>query len=400
MLTKKFILIVLTFLSSIVLTSSTRACYHDLDLNMNGETMHTQVKFEFPQLTGKYPVGKTIRHIVDTSRQEPFNPTEKRELMVHIWYPCQSGEIHSHVAYRKDEIDETKASMLRKSFSEEDVKDLDSIYTHAVADEQPLRGLTPYPVILFSHGYLGSMPDDYTAFCEELASHGYIVASVAHTYYARQVVFPDGRKITAAPELFTQQRGPNADEQRMWAEDVQCVLDHLMQYNADAKDKFYDLLDPNRAGIIGHSMGGSTAFRLCMQDPRFKAGVSLDASPWSSDAKVSSLTKPFLFIFAEQTLEDLHACDEELAQKYNMDVAVVRGFRSVSQQEVREDVVIPGLMHGGFSDLLLIKEVPVYKNNKHIINLEAMTGTAEGKKTIQLINKHIVDFFNSNLKYK
>ena len=148
------------------------------------------------------------------------------------------------------------------------------------------------------------MPDDYTAFCEELASHGYIIASVAHTYYARQVVFPDGRKITASAELYTKQTGPSADEQRMWADDVQCVLDHLMQYNANTQNTFFNLLDPNRVGIIGHSMGGSTAFRLCMEDPRFKAGVSLDASPWSSDAKVSELAKPFLFSFAEQTYKN------------------------------------------------------------------------------------------------
>ena len=161
--------------------------------------------------------------------------------MVHIWYPSQRSENHSFVVYRQDSLDVTRATLLRKGFKEKDLKVLDFIYTRAVVDEQPLDECAPYPVILFSHSHLGSMPDDYTAFCEELASHGYVIASVAHTYYAQQVLFPDGRKISPAPEPYARQTGPNAKEQRMWAEDVQCALDHLMQYNTDAKDTFYNL---------------------------------------------------------------------------------------------------------------------------------------------------------------
>mgnify|MGYP002223822330 CR=1 FL=1 len=413
-----------------MVSCSLQACYSNLDAQTDGVPMHQILKFEFPKLTGEYPVSKTTRHIIDTNRKEPFNPNEQRELMVHIWYPSARGEVYPYVVYRQDEIADTKRSLIANGFPEEDVKNLDFIYTHAVADEQPLHGLSPYPVILFSHGYLGLMPEDYTALCEELASHGYIVASVAHTYYAPRVIFPDGRIITAAPELYFQQSCPSADEQRMWADDVQCALDHLLQYNADTHNTFFNLLDPERVGVIGHSMGGSTAYRLCTEDSRFKAGVSFDALLWSTDQKVSELTKPFLFMFAEQ---DPHTSDEKLAQYYGryisyvkifenvstgaeqvkkdmrttneeraknheMYLSIVKNFQVICQKEARVDVVIPGLMHSGFSDLLLLKDLPVYKNNKQLVDVEAITGTAKGKETIQLINKHIVDFLDAHLK--
>lgn len=386
MLFIKFIIGVATFLASLITPFSVYASYH-------------RDCFELPFLTGNYPVSKTVRHVVDVSRQEPFNPTEKRELMLHIWYPTHRGEVHPLIPYRLDEISETKEKMLKLGFPEGDLNNLDVVYSHAPCDEKPWEFGVSFPLILFSHGYLAS-PLDYTAFCEELASHGFVVASVAHTYYTPQVVFPDGRKITAAPEFYTRPTVPNRDVQKMWTLDVQCALSYLAQCNTLKHDPFYNFLDLDRVGVIGHSMGGATAYMLCTQDQRFKAGVSLDAAFWITDPHISTLNKPFLCIFAEESIKGLQLSVEEIAQKYGVDASYMQEFRDLSQQVVRADVVIPDILHSGFSDLLILKELPVYKNNKHVFDLEAMTGTAEGKKTIQLINKHIVDFFNSNLKYK
>ncbi len=385
MLFKKFIIGAATFLASLIAPFSVYASYH-------------RDCFEFPVLTGNYTVSKTVRHVIDISRQEPFNPTEKRELMLHIWYPTHRGEVHPLIPYRLDEISETKEKMLKMGFPEEDLNNLDVVYSHAPWDEKPWEFGVSFPLILFSHGYLAS-PLDYTAFCEELASHGFVVASVAHTYYTQQVVFPDGRKITAAPELYTCPTVPNKDVQKLWTLDVQCALSYLAQCNTLKHDPFYNFLDLDRVGVIGHSMGGATAYTLCTQDQRFKAGMSLDAAFWITDPHISTLNKSFLCIFAEESIKGLQLSVQEIAQKYGVEASYMQEFRDLSQQVVRADVVIPDILHSGFSDLLFLKELPVYKNNKHIFDLEAMTGTAEGKKTIQLINKHIVDFFNQCLKY-
>ena len=49
-----------------------------------------------------------------------------------------------------------------------------------------------HPVVVFTHGYTGTFTD-YTYIFEDLASRGYVVASVDHTYEATAVAFPDGR---------------------------------------------------------------------------------------------------------------------------------------------------------------------------------------------------------------
>ncbi len=364
----------------------------------NQEDMkESDTMFEFPKLTGEYAVGMTTRHIIDQSRKEPQNLTSQRELMIHIWYPSSESNKDNRVLYRADEIEDAKTGLNKLGYPEKDLKQLDEVFSHAKPNAEFLQKEYPYPVILFSHGYLGCMPVDYTSFCEELASHGYIVISIAHTYYAQEVTFTDGRKIKPSTETLAQQSAPNEEVQNLWAKDVQAVLDYLTNVNKDVKDQFHNAFDLNRVGMVGHSMGGATAFRLCLNDDRFKAGVSFDASPWSQDGSHEELKKPFLFIFAENTVQDLQKTDEEIAAIHNVPVEAVAKFRAISQQEIRADVVIPEINHGGFNDFLLLKDLPLYKNNKHIFNIEVMTGAADGKETIQYINDKLIQFFKRSL---
>ena len=51
-----------------------------------------------------------------------------------------------------------------------------------------------HPVVVFTQGYTGTFTD-YTFLCEDLASLGYVVASIDHTYEATAVEFPDGRVV-------------------------------------------------------------------------------------------------------------------------------------------------------------------------------------------------------------
>ncbi len=46
---------------------------------------------------------------------------------------------------------------------------------------------------------------------------------------------------------------------------------------------------------------------------------------------------------------------------------------------------------------IVLKELSVYKDNKHLVNLEAITGTADGYKTIELINDAMVKFFDDHI---
>jgi hypothetical protein len=69
------------------------------------------------------------------------------------------------------------------------------ISSHAIDHAPIASSRTPFPVVTFSHG-LGSSGFQYTVLIEYLVSHGYVVASIEHTYTAKAIWFPDGRVIT------------------------------------------------------------------------------------------------------------------------------------------------------------------------------------------------------------
>jgi len=375
----------------------------EVDNSEKDEPEEDSMIFEFPKLTGPYGVGTTARHIIDEHRKEPHNPSAQRELMIHLWYPAEVDK-ETLVPYRADEIAPTKAAFRKMGYPEEDLNDLDVIRSHALPEAPVIRTTKPLPVILFSHGFLGCGPADYTAMCEELASHGFIVASIAHTYYATVVSFPDGRQIGTAPEKYAKKEADFTADQEIWLQDAQCVLNQLEKINANAKDSLYKQLDLDRIGMIGHSFGGSTAFELCAKDERCSAGINLDAAVYGT-AIISSMRKPFLFIFAQSTIDLFtNFSDEELAEQQKVSVEHIKKERErfarvyplKSSQNIKQ-LVIPGIEHGGFSDLLLLKELPLHKKNRQRIDLEKMAGSADGFATMKHINELIVHFFNKNL---
>ncbi len=361
---------------------------------------------EFPNLTGPFPVGMTKRHIIDTSRKESHNPTTQRELMISFWYPAEQKPFIKYLRPYCEK--DCAAELLLKKFSypSEDYAQLSNIYIHSGVNIAPARTSGPFPVVVFSHGYIGSSPSLYTAFLEELASQGFIVVAIAHSYYASLVTFPDGRQIAADPEKYTQMKTRlfNPEDVKMWVDDVQFVLDTLHEMNADPADQFYGILDMEHIGMFGHSFGGATAFQ-CMKDARLKAGISLDGALFLEDTDLTHLTKPFLFILAQGSIDAFKTSDEELARQYGVDVAVMRESRkqfgkiypTTSSPFILSHVIIPNLNHGGFSDFLLLKDLPLCKKNKDIFNLEAVVGSA-GAHELSVINKHIADFFSKHLK--
>lgn len=379
----------------------------------NFNQKETPMIFEFPTLTGSYSVGSTTHYFIDEHREEPHNPGSKRELMTYIWYPAQSKEKNPLIPYQSKETPQVKERFKRIGFPESELNELDHIKCHATPNA-PLLKSESYPVIIFSHGFAGTIPELYTAYCEELASHGYVVVSIAHTYYAAIVTMPDGREIKANPNNFAAEQAKNEGgiahwHQELWVDDVKFILDQLNIINNNAQDFFFKSLDLNRIGIIGHSFGGSTAFLACLKDARLKAGINIDAAIYGKDdVAISDLKKPFMFMIADGTLKYYDIAIEELAKKVNQPIELLtfdrkRFYENIYQARATFDkniqvVVIPNIEHGGFSDYMLIKDMPLFARNKQIINFDQICGTADGFKTTELVNNYFIQFFDTHLK--
>lgn len=109
----------------------------------------------------------------------------------------------------------------------------------------------PYPVALIGHGFRIGI-DQYFGYAERLASFGY-VACVPD--------FPD-------PAL----RPDHVQN----AQDMLGALDWLTQVNAETGHPLFGLVDVDRVGITGHSLGGKLAFLAAERDSRIDAVFGID----------------------------------------------------------------------------------------------------------------------------
>jgi len=248
--------------------------------------------FHLPKPTGPYAVGTRILYLKDASRKEDAvaGGGSARELMVQLWYPARPS---SNLLARYRESRETQLSSSYQTL----------VKTNSRLDAPIAGDGAPFPVILFNHGWHGRRTND-TFLTEDLASHGYVVASIDHTYNASLVAFPDGRvaRTTAAsdvdfPDLSTQERVKAAWSRELAKQtaDQEFVLDRLAAMNREAGGDWFGRLDTDKTGAIGHSFGGAAATEFCAKDSRVRGAVNLDG--WFFEAiQVRGANQPLLYI--------------------------------------------------------------------------------------------------------
>jgi pimeloyl-ACP methyl ester carboxylesterase len=228
-----------------------------------------------------------------------------------------------------------------------------------------------HPVVVFTHGYTGTFTD-YTFLFEDLASRGYVVASVNHTYEATAVQFADGRlaKSLVGSRFAT---APQLDDKTVSfavaarIRDLKFVMDEFQRMDSDPKDAFRGRLDLGRVAVAGHSLGGLTAMLGLEMEPRFRAAVSLDGI--TPGALFGSTGKPVLLLFAGR-----NAWDQQTCHVWNQ------------LQGPRVALNLKGADHLTPSDAVWLARGAV------------RTGSMGMEKTVEAIRKYVADFLDSNLK--
>jgi putative ABC transport system permease protein len=151
-----------------------------------------KIILELPKPTGQHEIGTTEIHLVDDTRVDPWVKDKVRELMISIWYPAQR-ESEEKALYMKPgaakHYDENTVTTIGLDPGQ---IDLSGIVTNAWVNALVANSDEGWPVILYSPG--GTVPRNFgTAVVEDLASRGYVVVTVDHTYETSAVEFPDGR---------------------------------------------------------------------------------------------------------------------------------------------------------------------------------------------------------------
>ncbi|NUP47886.1 MAG: acetylhydrolase, partial [Catenulispora sp.] len=250
-----------------------------------------------PAPTGPHRVGVVDLHIVDRTRPDPVaGPGRFHELMISVWYPARETARYPLVPWMP-------AVTLQPYLT--DVGFDPGAFASPLSaghDSAPvLRAGGRLPVVLYSHGAHSHRADN-TVVVQELASHGYAVITIAHTYDT-YVAFPDGRVLTPSR---SQPMGPPA-----FAADARSVLDAVEDlaagHNPDADGKqlpdgLATALDPHRIGMVGWSKGGTATVYTMLADDRVAAGLSFDGP--MAPVITADLDRPVMMMTAVFTRED------------------------------------------------------------------------------------------------
>ncbi|WP_435818766.1 alpha/beta hydrolase family protein [Kitasatospora cineracea] len=243
----------------------------------------------FPVPSGPYPVGTRVVQWTDPDRPETFtaDPDDRRTVVVQLWYPAgasPAGAPRAPYLGRTEQEARTVAGALAggaglPGFLFDGAARARS---RAVAGAPVAGGGGRFPVVLFSPGSGGARTQN-TAWAEELAAHGYVVAALDHPYDCAAVVLDDGRTVrsaTASSGDRDRDEQLAADWTAVRAADLRFALTRLADLGrAGGGDPLAGRLDTGRAAVAGHSMGGAAALQAARQDARFAAAVDLDGFP-------------------------------------------------------------------------------------------------------------------------
>ncbi|MCE7915796.1 MAG: hypothetical protein DYH15_14310 [Nitrosomonas sp. PRO4] len=337
-----------------------------------------------PAPSGPFQVGTRIIEMIDESRRELYSgKDEPRRYMIQAWYPADVKETDERAPWmeRADIFAPAIATYIDLPAFFLDHLALAQIpaYKNAVVAESDEK----FPVILFSHGWNGFNAQN-AGQALELASHGFIVIGIQHTYGAVVTVFPDG---TVAPNnpnaLPADADDPNYEEVAriladQWAGDLSHTLDFIS--SADADNPFAASVDSARVGVYGHSTGGGAAIQFCGVDLRCKSVLGMDPfmRPVSAEVIESGLPMPSFFMFSQAWADITDSKNNRL----------FRGFNPRNQINLGA-IVIEGTRHYDFSDLPLFSPIAPQLGLK---------GPLNGKRVTEIVNGYLLDFFEMTLR--
>lgn len=350
-----------------------------------------------PLPTGEYAVGVLTYTVYNDREEKMYNaPGTKRSIPVKVYYPATKESVEGLPKARymsKETIDAIRKNFyvpIKYEKVESDGTNRSECYENA-----PFIEGERFPLILFNHGY-GSFVDAHTFLYAELASHGYIVASVGHPYEGVITELDDGTTFKLAKGITSKCYSPflpstiallklqkaKGTNEELWAEfdamqkkHNRFIIERIPEWELDTKaalkvlkENYSNMIDFEKGiGVTGHSMGGATAFELCEDEPEtFTCGINIDGGLFG-DHDGKAITTPFLQMSSD-------------ANKTAVTVAFVKN------KNVAYHAILRDMQHLGFCDL------------KHVIPLKSMVGKQDPDIAHKTVCSIHLEFFDTYLK--
>ncbi len=347
-----------------------------------------------PLPAGPFAVG-TATYTVYTDREALRAPGTKRNVPVRVYYPADKASVVSldKARYMSRNVAEGLKKALHAPIRYDQQEAAGNNVSECYPNATRIEGRR-FPLVVYNHG-LSSYRESNSFLCLELASQGYAVLAVGHPYDACCAELDDGTCIFFDEELSKKQYDPfwrgmmkaykltrsqgtdrelaqRFDElQRQYCK---LIISRVREWERDtldavehARQAYGDLID-FESGIAstGHSLGGATAYVLCLDYPEFVCGVNLDGALFG-DTAGKVLEKPFLQISCQANVK-----------------AETRAF--VDHTKPVYGAVFEKMQHLGFTDM------------KHMMNLKLLTGKLDADVMHENVCKLHLELFDTFVK--
>ena len=325
-----------------------------------------------PEPTGPYPVGTTSLCLKDTSRPDPWAVgVSARELMVSLWYPATpaDGRRARYMTPAESELQLTSRAITGVAPDA-----LSTVRTNAVSDAAPAGRQGALPLVVFSPGFTNPR-STLTALAEDLASHGYVVAGIDHTYESFGTAFPDGR-VTTCLARQAPRRGRGFWEKVVAgrAADVCFVLGELTR--AHPAWPGAGLIDPSRMAMAGHSAGGAATIAAMLADSRIRAGIDMDGAT-VAPIPDHGLSRPFLFLGKQSNYTPGSG---GAVTTWERDWELLTGWKRW--------LLVAGAVHASFTDLALLADQ---------IGID-IGAALPGARSLDITRAYVRAFFDQHLR--
>lgn len=348
------------------------------------------VIFPVPRLPapgGSMEVGTFSLHLVDPDRKEIYGdfPGGPRELMVQVFYPASPGPDAKTGPWIEDldAIGDALAGYVDvPSFS---FDHLALTGTHSYPNAPVADGAATYPVIVYSHGWQSFRTANFNQ-AESLASQGYVVLTIDHTYASVMTVFPGERAIRSDPRALPDEEDVGKRRQldaareliAVMTADLGFVIDELEGINrGERSTALAQRLDLGRLGLFGHSTGGGAVVTFCATDVRCRAGLGFDpwVEPVSEEIIEAGLDVPFALIRSEEwTRQD----NESVLVRLRESSAPNPSWQAIAGTEHRDFLFAPLLSPVG-----------------HLLGIQ---GSIDSGRLLEILDETLVGFFDKHLR--
>jgi predicted dienelactone hydrolase len=360
-----------------------------------------------PAPDGEHAVGVIRAEFVDSSRHLDAGDAASgpRRLPAIVWYPARE-RAPGNSLYMEPAVAAVRVPAIARNFryAEDDLRALKDLRMAVRSGASPARHPGGFPVVVYSHGFF-LYPEQNSALAVRLASHGYIVISIAHPGDVADVRLEDGRivetklsspgddpRFTTIFKTLTTGSDPGARREALkeygaafaatrlgrsflsWRDDTLAVAKAIVDDDVPAslREVLSDA-DRSRLALAGMSFGGATSATTCKLLDACRAAVNLDGQNFDLELFDQPVQRPLLLMLSDWTRYRVIDGQPQQADFSPNDLAYERWSEAGENPHVLR-IRLAGIRHMGFTDLVNLLDGP--KRDERVGEIDGLQAQA------------------------